>query len=444
MADWQEAVQSIMIGFVFAYMVTKLFSLMSSFREDKLRVVSYNEDVAPADGQNVPRSIPEEELEADGDDEQVSPETTAPSSSSSASEPEGNDHHTLEMIPHPYDEIHVATDGGALSEVSIPENDDDKEEVVNSPVVCDDTKTNDVATEDLNDKVASLGEEGAVIALSEGAGEDVTKESEEGNVTDDWEGVESTELEELFGAASTYVTSLVTLPGVKPSSDAMLQLYAYYKIATEGPCSTIQPSAFQPTARAKWTAWQKLGSMPQEEAMEQYVAVLTEIDPTWQRNQRKKRALAEEAVEQFAGNLSQPSDSLDSVPVFSSMDTREEAGEETCTVESIHTFAMEGNLAGLGQLLDSGTAVDLKDSDGRTPLSWAADCGHLNAVEILVAKGAELNSKVCGVVAWTLSNSLCIPNQLRNLVVWFKSAAPLPTFLGSVARWTQTKRCRDN
>ena len=165
MADWQEAVQSIMIGFVFAYMVTKLFSLMSSFREDKLRVVSYNEDVAPADGQNVPRSIPEEELEADGDDEQVSPENTAPSSSSSASEPEGDDHHTLEMIPHAYDEIHVATDGGALSEVSIPENDDDKEEVVKSPVVCDDTKTNDVATEELDDKVASLGEEGAVIAL---------------------------------------------------------------------------------------------------------------------------------------------------------------------------------------------------------------------------------------------------------------------------------------
>ena len=166
MADWQEAVQSIMIGFVFAYMVTKLFSLMSSFREDKLRVVSYNnEDVAPADGQNVPRSIPEEELEADGDDEQVGPEATAPSSSPySASEPEGDDHHTLETIPHPYDEIHVATDGGALSEVSIPENDNDKEEVVKSPVVCDDTKTNDVATEELDDKVASLGEEGAVIA----------------------------------------------------------------------------------------------------------------------------------------------------------------------------------------------------------------------------------------------------------------------------------------
>lgn len=82
--------------------------------------------------------------------------------------------------------------------------------------------------------------------------EDAAKESEEGNETDDWEGVESTELEELFGAASTYVASLVSIPGVKPSSEAMLQLYAHYKIATEGPCSTSQPSAFQPSARAKW------------------------------------------------------------------------------------------------------------------------------------------------------------------------------------------------
>ncbi len=78
------------------------------------------------------------------------------------------------------------------------------------------------------------------------------EEEEEENETDDWEGVESSELEEQFGAASTYVASMVTLPGVKPSSEAMLQLYAYYKIATEGPCSTSQPSILQPTARAKW------------------------------------------------------------------------------------------------------------------------------------------------------------------------------------------------
>lgn len=37
----------------------------------------------------------------------------------------------------------------------------------------------------------------------------------------------------------------------------------------------------------------------------------------------------------------------------------------------------------------------LSDSDGRTPLIWAVDRGNLSAVEILVAKGAEINGKVC-------------------------------------------------
>ena len=34
-------------------------------------------------------------------------------------------------------------------------------------------------------------------------------------------------------------------------------------------------------------AWQKLGNMPQEEAMQKYVGVLTAIDPTWHQSQEK-------------------------------------------------------------------------------------------------------------------------------------------------------------
>ena len=34
-------------------------------------------------------------------------------------------------------------------------------------------------------------------------------------------------------------------------------------------------------------AWQKLGSMPQEEAMQKYIAVLTKIDPNWYEEYRK-------------------------------------------------------------------------------------------------------------------------------------------------------------
>jgi ankyrin repeat protein len=41
-----------------------------------------------------------------------------------------------------------------------------------------------------------------------------------------------------------------------------------------------------------------------------------------------------------------------------------------------------------------GLPVNFADSDGRTPLIWAADRGELSAVEILLAKGAAINAQV--------------------------------------------------
>lgn len=41
----------------------------------------------------------------------------------------------------------------------------------------------------------------------------------------------------------------------------------------------------------------------------------------------------------------------------------------------------------------------VSDSEGRTPLHWAVDRGHLNAVEILVNANADVNTQVsvfCG------------------------------------------------
>lgn len=71
---------------------------------------------------------------------------------------------------------------------------------------------------------------------------------------DDWEGVESTELDEMFSAATAFVAAAAAdrLSTQKVSSDVQLELYGLYKIATEGPCSTPQPSALKMTARAKW------------------------------------------------------------------------------------------------------------------------------------------------------------------------------------------------
>lgn len=63
---------------------------------------------------------------------------------------------------------------------------------------------------------------------------------------DDWEGVESSELEEAFSAATAFVRDR------KVSSELKIQLYALYKIATEGPSTVPQPSVLNIKARAKW------------------------------------------------------------------------------------------------------------------------------------------------------------------------------------------------
>lgn len=70
---------------------------------------------------------------------------------------------------------------------------------------------------------------------------------------DDWEGVESTELDEAFSAATLFVTTAASdRLSQKVASDVQQNLYGLYKIATEGPCTAPQPSPLKMTARAKW------------------------------------------------------------------------------------------------------------------------------------------------------------------------------------------------
>jgi acyl-CoA-binding protein len=59
----------------------------------------------------------------------------------------------------------------------------------------------------------------------------------------------------------------------KISNEDKLYFYAHYKQATVGPCSESdvkKPSIIDITAKAKWDAWNKLGDMDKEEAMENY------------------------------------------------------------------------------------------------------------------------------------------------------------------------------
>ncbi|CAK9274542.1 unnamed protein product [Sphagnum jensenii] len=407
-ADWQEAVQASFLGLMFAFMVAKLVSLVFSFWGKNLRVECApvtaaarsfttvdDGELTPADEFNAPlaswpageesAAAEEEEEEEEGHDKQH--DRDFDDASSGEDTIETDHHHHLHSsfsdsatdTPVPAARVEEAVfrpdESGQLNEEGKAATDVDfKEELKPLKLFAIDT-------------VATVSEEHPLQALTEGQKEERIKkgiEEEEENETDDWEGVESSELEEQFGAASTYVASMVTLPGVKPSSEAMLQLYAYYKIATEGPCSTSQPSILQPTARAKWNSWQKLGNLPQEEAMQCYIDVLTEVAPSWNQN-------FEKVLEETDGGNT--SSKIGMGPVFSSLAMSEEGVGEEETLEAIHACAREGDLQGLSQLLDLGIPVDLKESHGRTPLIWAADRGQLSAVEILLAKGAEINAQ---------------------------------------------------
>ncbi|XP_031270693.1 acyl-CoA-binding domain-containing protein 3-like [Pistacia vera] len=95
---------------------------------------------------------------------------------------------------------------------------------------------------------------------------------------DGWEGIERSELEKVFGEATKFLGS-----GEKDDlvSDVQMELYGLHKIATEGPCHETQPMALMVSARAKWNAWQRLGNMNPEEAMEEYVKLLSDRVPRW-------------------------------------------------------------------------------------------------------------------------------------------------------------------
>ncbi|RZS18993.1 hypothetical protein BHM03_00051336 [Ensete ventricosum] len=97
------------------------------------------------------------------------------------------------------------------------------------------------------EKVVKLGREDAVD--KEDAGEVGSLLHGE----DEWEGIERSELEMLFGVASEFVGSKKGGDAVsKLSNEVQMQLYGLHKVAIEGPCHEPQPMALKVSARAKW------------------------------------------------------------------------------------------------------------------------------------------------------------------------------------------------
>ncbi|KAB5568879.1 hypothetical protein DKX38_002672 [Salix brachista] len=110
---------------------------------------------------------------------------------------------------------------------------------------------------------------------------------------DDWEGIERSEFETMFGEAAKFVVESGDKDErfARAGSDVQMKLYGLHKVATEGTCLQHPPMALKVSARAKcdrgqWlrcarNAWQRLGNMSPEAAMEQYIALVSDRAPGW-------------------------------------------------------------------------------------------------------------------------------------------------------------------
>ncbi|XP_038971101.1 acyl-CoA-binding domain-containing protein 2 isoform X2 [Phoenix dactylifera] len=198
---------------------------------------------------------------------------------------------------------------------------------------------------------SSVGEEGAGAAEKEGL---LKGESFLGDDDDsDWEGIESTELDEAFSAATAFVAATAAdRASAKVSSDVQLQLYGLYKIATEGPCTAPQPSALKITARAKWNAWQKLGSMDPEDAMQKYITIVSELYPSWADGSATKKK-----DEGIAASSSSAQGTMG--PVFSSF-VHEEESETDLKLDAIHVSAREGEADDILKHIENDVSVNLR------------------------------------------------------------------------------------
>ncbi|CAI9086931.1 OLC1v1020867C1 [Oldenlandia corymbosa var. corymbosa] len=236
------------------------------------------------------------------------------------------------------------------------------------------SRVSEVDTDKNNEAADSAGSGG------DGGGDDTGSDS-------DWEGVESTELDEAFSAATAFVAATAAdRSSAKVSNDVQLQLYGLYKIATEGPCSSPQPSALKMTARAKWQAWQKLGAMPPEEAMEKYIDIVTELYPSWIGSASTKK----DHKDPTGASGTESKGPMG--PVFSTFVYEDEPSNDL-TLDALHGFAREGDKDNLLKCIETGVSINIKDSEGRTPLHWAVDRGHLNVAELLLDRGADVNAK---------------------------------------------------
>lgn len=82
-----------------------------------------------------------------------------------------------------------------------------------------------------------------------------------------------TDLQKAFESAQAAAKKLPE----KPDNDTLLELYSYFKQATEGDVAGAAPGLFDLVGRAKYDAWAARKGMSRETAMRGYVRLVEHL-----------------------------------------------------------------------------------------------------------------------------------------------------------------------
>jgi diazepam-binding inhibitor (GABA receptor modulating acyl-CoA-binding protein) len=64
---------------------------------------------------------------------------------------------------------------------------------------------------------------------------------------------------------------------VRPDNMTLLKMYGLYKQGSNGDVQGERPGMTDFVGRAKWDAWHALQGVPQEQAQQQYIDLITEL-----------------------------------------------------------------------------------------------------------------------------------------------------------------------
>lgn len=108
-------------------------------------------------------------------------------------------------------------------------------------------------------------------------------------------------IEDRFNAAVNVIRGLPKNGPYQPSNDMLLTFYSLFKQATNGKCRERKPAFWDIVKKAKWEAWNRLGEMPKEVAMQKYVDELKKIVETMSYTENVANFMEYSTTEQDTG-----------------------------------------------------------------------------------------------------------------------------------------------